>query len=289
MNVKGIDLSNHNSGIKMETLKDRGYEFVILRGGYTGWGSRSKNKDKSFETFYTQAKNLGIPVGCYYYSCANDSKTGIEEAEYLYNNCLKGKQFEYPIYIDVEDEHWQMDNKQGVTDAVIGFCSTLEKLGYWVGIYSGPDWFDTYMDGSKLSKYTKWLARWSSKKPAFNYNAFDMWQNTNKLIFKGTNDPVDGDICYRDFPTLIKQRHLNGFTDPAMENVAEVGDTVKIKSGAKYQNGKRVPVWVRLLKWIVSKANKKDSYVVIGECATNNKLNINSSISREYLEIVKKH
>ena len=186
MEIKGVDLSNHNRGLSIRKIRDAGYEYAILRGGYTGYGStRTKNKDKMFEEYYEEAKKLGFPVGCYWYSCANTRNGGISEAEYLYKNCLKGTQFEYPIYIDIEDEHWQMTDKAGVTDAIIGFCSTLENLGYWVGVYSNPEWFNNYIETDRLSKYTKWVARWSSKKPSFKYNAFDMWQNTATLKIVG--------------------------------------------------------------------------------------------------------
>lgn len=288
MEVKGVDLSNHNSGLTIKKVKEAGYDFAILRGGYTGYGStRPKNVDKMFETYYKEAKELGFPVGCYYYSCANNRAGGIAEADYLYRNCLKGKQFEYPIYIDIEDEHWQMKDKAGVTDAIIGFCSTLENLGYWVGVYSNPEWFNNYIETERLTKYTKWVARWSSKKPSFNYNAFDMWQNTATLKISGYT--VDGDICYRDFPTLIKQRGLNGFPPPNA-NIIETGDTVKFVSGkVKYTNGKAVPAWVRLLKWEVEEADPKKDYVLINQCATNAKLKIGSLVAREFLTIVKKH
>ena len=46
----------------------------------------------------------------------------------MYENCLKNKQFEYPIYIDVEDTHHQSKTKNGTTEAIIGFCETLEDL-----------------------------------------------------------------------------------------------------------------------------------------------------------------
>ena len=283
MEVKGVDLSNHNSGLTIQKVKDAGYEYAILRGGYTGYGStRTKNKDKMFETYYKEAKELGFPVGCYYYSCANTRTGGILEAEYLYKNCLKGKQFEYPIYIDIEDTHWQLDNKSGVTDAIIGFCSTLEKLGYWVGVYSNPEWFNNNIETDRLTKYTKWVARWSTKKPSFKYNAFDMWQNTATLKINGYT--VDGDICYRDFPALIKARGLNGFPKPNA-NVVEEGDLVKI-TGTTYSNGVKIPLWVRLQEWYVYRVDKID---VLLDKSKNGKYSIMSFVNKNDVKIVKKH
>ena len=101
----GIDLSHHNAGINFDTLKNSGVEFAILRGGYTGYGDGvSKAKDNQFENFYNQCKSKGIGVGAYWFSCANTFQKGVDEANWMYENCLKGKQFDYPIYIDVEDD-----------------------------------------------------------------------------------------------------------------------------------------------------------------------------------------
>ena len=47
MKVKGVDLSKHNGSIKIADVKKVGFEFAILRGGYTGYGSkRPKVKDQ---------------------------------------------------------------------------------------------------------------------------------------------------------------------------------------------------------------------------------------------------
>lgn len=208
--IKGIDLSYYQQGLKILKVKNTGYDFVILRAGYTGYGQgRTKQKDTAFEDFYAQAKSCGMPIGVYWYSCANDTTSGKAEAEYLYNNCLKGKQFEYPIYIDVEEARWQASNKKGVTDGIIAFCETLEKLGYFVGIYASLDWFNNKIDTKRLDAYSKWVAAWRSSKPAFNYSGFDMWQNSSTGMIAGKT--VDTNIAYKDFPTIIKSAGLNGF------------------------------------------------------------------------------
>lgn len=214
--MKGIDISSHQKGFKLINAKNSGYDFAILRGGFTGWGTGvNYNKDECFETFYKEAKDIGLPIGCYWYSCANNKQKGIDEANFLYEHSLKGKKFEFPIYIDVEDEHWQLNNKSGVTDAIIGFCETLENKGYFVGIYASLSWFNSRIDTNKLSAYTKWVACWSSNKPSFNYNAFDLWQNSSTGKISGTT--VDTNIAYRNFPSIIKSMGLNGYTNPSID------------------------------------------------------------------------
>lgn len=209
MSKKGVDLSKWQQGITLSELKKSGYEFAILRAGFTGSGSREMNKDSSFEQFYMDAKKCGLPVGAYYYSCANSKQRGIDEANFLFEHCLKGKKFELPIYIDVEDSKWQQDNKKGVTDAIIGFCETLEKKKFYVGVYASLSWFKSHIETSRLNGYTKWVAAWSKTKPTFSWNAFDLWQNSSNVHFKRFT--IDTDIAFKDFTSIIKNAGLNGF------------------------------------------------------------------------------
>lgn len=211
--IKGIDISKHQKGLKLQDVKNAGYNFVIIRASYTGYGAdRTKQKDNCFEDFYKQAKNLGLLVGAYHYSCARNKKEGISEAQFLYNNCLKGKTFEMPIYIDVEDTKWQAENRQGVTDAIIGFCEELERLGFYSGVYSSLSWFNNKLETDRLAGWTKWVARWvtgANIKPVVGFNAFDMWQYTDNGKVGGKT--VDVDVCYIDFESIIKKVGKNGY------------------------------------------------------------------------------
>lgn len=210
MEVKGIDISQWENGFNFLALRNSEYKFAILRGGYTGYGrNRTKNKDDLFEEFYRSAKSNNVPVGAYYYSCANDYQFGKEEALFFYENCLKGKQFEYPVYIDVEEKRWQNDNKNGVTDAIIAFCDTLEGKGFYVGVYASKSWFNEKIDTARLNDYTKWQAAWTKNGPNFSWPGTHIWQNSDNLRIGGA--VVDSDICYVDFPAIIKNGGFNGF------------------------------------------------------------------------------
>lgn len=211
--LKGIDISSYQNGLKLQ--KNNEYDFVILRGGFTGWGTGvNYNKDTCFEDFYKQCKNNNIPVGCYWYSCADNYEKGINEANFLYNNCLKGKQFEYPIYIDIEDTHHQIKTKRGTTDAIKGFCETLEKLGYYVGIYANSNWFKNYIYTDELNRYDKWLAQWTTNRPTFM--SYGLWQNSDSGNVLGYK--IDTDISYIDYPNLIKSKGFNGYSNSPNTN-----------------------------------------------------------------------
>lgn len=212
MERKGLDISSYQKGINFSAIKKSEYgEFLILRAGFTGYGTGvSYNKDSSFENFYKNAKSKDIPVGAYWYSCANTYDKGVAEANYMYNNCLKGKQFEYPIFIDVEDTHWQVGNKSGVTQAIKGFCKTLEDKGFYVGIYgSDISGFKDKMNLDDLKSYDKWVARYGSA-PTY-VKDYGMWQTSSTGKISGYTGNLDTDVCYRDYPNIIKSKGLNGY------------------------------------------------------------------------------
>ena len=217
----GIDLSNHNEGISFDTLKNEGVEFAILRAGYTGYGNGvSKAKDYEFENFYNQCKARGIGVGAYWFTCANTYQKGVDEANWMYENCLKGKQFEYPIYIDVEDDTgnrgWLRNaGKEAITDGIVGFCETLENKGYYVGIYANLDWFNNLINLDRVKDYDKWLAAWLKNKPR-TFLSDTMWQfggetNQQRSPYLA-GQIVDQDYCYYDYPSVIKNAGLNGYS-----------------------------------------------------------------------------
>ena len=211
MERKGLDISSYQKGINFDEIKSK-VDFLNLRAGFTGWGGdgTNKNKDSCFEDFYSKSKARGIPVGAYWYSCANTYEKGRAEAEYLYNNCLKGKQFEYPIYIDVEENRHQQIGKSRMAEAIKGFCEYLEGKGYYVGIYANSNYFNNFIDTAKLSMYDKWLAVWTSNKPSFKYGDYGLWQNSSSGYISGMR--VDTDYAYKDYPTIIKKAGLNGYS-----------------------------------------------------------------------------
>lgn len=211
----GIDISVYQRNIDLMKAKAEGVEFAILRAGFTGYGTGvSKNKDNSFENLYAKCKYLAIPVGAYWYSCANTYEKGKAEAEFMYEYCLKGKQFEYPIYIDVEDSHHQQKaGKKKVTEAIKGFCEYLESKGFYVGIYANVNWFNNYIDTQALSMYDKWVACWSKERP--ENPSGGMWQFGGETNLIRTNKiaglTCDQDYAYYDFPSIMKEKGLNGF------------------------------------------------------------------------------
>ena len=88
------------------------------------------------------------------------------------------------------------------------------------------------------SRYTIWLAHWVDKT---NYTgAYGIWQHSEKGKVAGINGNVDLDVGYKDFPTIIKAKGLNGYgkelNPPAP--AAEDGITVEVTIDGKKYSGK---------------------------------------------------
>ena len=235
MKTFGIDVSKWQGNFDFKNAQKQGVKFAILRAGYTGSSDgTSKAIDEKYERNYKECKKLNIPVGAYWYSRATSKAKGEAEAKYMYDKCLKGKQFEYPIYIDVEDSVYQKKaGKKAVTEAIIGFCEYLENKGYWVGIYASDiSGFKEMMNVNDLKAYDKWVARYGSE-PKY-VTTYGMWQfsSTNGKI-KGASDSLDLDYAYKDYPTIMKEKGKNGFTKTKTYTVKK-GDT--ISSIAKTNN-----------------------------------------------------
>ena len=207
MNRKGYDISVWQNGLDINKItKDN---FAIIRAGY------STSKDKCFDNFYNKLKANRVPVGAYWYSYA---KT-VDEAKQEARKCievLKGKQFELPIYFDVEEQETLKKGKVAVSNIVKAFCNELEKAKYFVGIYMSRSAILSYLTDEVQKRYALWVADWTGS-CKYTKNPVGMWQSG---IGKLDNRDIDLDVMYIDYPSIIKGGGFNGFTNKINEVVS---------------------------------------------------------------------
>ena len=237
MVTHGIDVSKHQGSIDWSKVET---DFAILRAGF---GRYANQKDPQFECNYAGAKAAGIPVGAYWYSYAKSEVEARQEAEACLF-VLRGMRFEYPIYIDIEDSTQGHFSKATLTAICEAFCDTLEKAGYFAGVYASTYWFTNKLDYARLaSKYTIWLADYRA---VYNKDLKrDMHQYTSNGHVAGISGRVDMNTCTRDFPGIIKKAGLNGYSKTAAPDStglktftaqASPGDLEQLKQLAKSLN-----------------------------------------------------
>ena len=210
MTLKILDISKYQPTVDYAKTA-KAVDGVILRIGLTYWGAQNMGKDECFDKHYAGFKAVNCPVGVYYYSCADTVAMAEKEADFCLS-LMQGKQFELPIYYDVENNQRQGGlSKAALTQIVDAFCSKVEKAGYYVGFYASTSWLTNKMDTAYLGKkYTLWKADYRT---AYDKTiACDMHQYTSTATVAGISGNVDMSNCYKDFTAVIKANGLNGFT-----------------------------------------------------------------------------
>lgn len=233
MKKYGLDLSEHNGSLDFQAIKNAGNDFVILRCGY---GSESSQKDTHFEYYYTQAKKVGLHVGAYLYSYALNTKEALAEAK-ICSRWLKGKQFDMPIYYDMEDADGYKKKHGMPSNATLSaicetFCSHMEKQGYYVGIYASESWLKNQLAlVVSKNKYDLWCANWGTNNGTLQSDkssAYRLHQFTSMYSLSAKR--LDRNVLYYDYPTLLK-RGFNGYKggtviEPTKKTIEELANEV---------------------------------------------------------------
>lgn len=219
MNLKIIDVSEHQGDVNFEALKSQGISGAIVRLslGARDNGEVYRTDLKAFENI-KNAINAGLHVGVYHYSYAktltdakNEAKGVVKLLETLKE---EGYLLTLPIWFDMEDNHTEGESDHGnaswskLTEMCLIFCEYLEKHNYYAGIYASESWFRQLGD---LSKFDKWVAHWGVPKPL---RPCGLWQYTSQEQVEGVqhlNAGVDMNIAFYDYPSIIKDVGLNGF------------------------------------------------------------------------------
>lgn len=226
--LKGIDVSSHQKNIDWTKVN---VDFAILRAGY---GKYTTQKDTEFEGNYAGAKKKGIPVGVYWYSYAMNEDEARAEAD-TFLSVIKGKQFEYPVFYDVEESKQLELGKEKVSAIIRAFLERVEKAGYWVGLYMSASPLTTHVESDIKSRYTIWVANVGVQKPSYS-GSYGMWQYSWTGKVPGINGDVDMDYSYQDYPAKIKAKGLNGFGAVVPDVPAKKTITAELTvDGVKYK------------------------------------------------------
>ena len=188
---KGIDLSEYNTNVNWNQWTN--LDFVILRAGY---GKYVSQKDKLFETHYTNAKQRGIKVGIYWYSYAVTPEEAAIEAKCCLD-IIKGHDIDYPVYFDIEESRQHALGCTVCSNMVKAFCDVIEAAGYSAGFYCNVSFYNSVISDAIKKRYTCWIAHWDVTKPAVNA---PLWQYTVDRV-----NNIDMDVAYTDFSTWHKK------------------------------------------------------------------------------------
>ena len=215
---KGVDISSNNGSVDIAKIKCAGYDFVMIRCGF-GENITSQD-DNRWEENVRKCEAAGMPWGAYFYSYACSESSAKSELEHALR-LLKGKKPTLPVAFDMEDADgykarhggW---NKTNVDRACRIFLEGIAKAGYYPMLYAGFEEMNNYISSEVWNKYDIWFPHWAAK-CGYTGKNLCMWQyggETNKL--ESNSIPgigvIDKNICYKDYPAIIKQGGYNGWT-----------------------------------------------------------------------------
>lgn len=221
--VDGIDVSHHQGDINWGALKNTGkVNFAMIR---TGYGVKNPNQiDKKFVYNIDTASSLGIPVGVYHYSYANSVEQAGEEAKFCLE-ILGGRELQYPIAYDIEDDSLRIYNKQTKTDMCKYFCEEVRAAGYIPMIYCSLYFLRNELYADQIANYDLWLAEWGEKgEPSV---PCAIWQSTDSWYVDGIRGKVDLDHAFKSYGGNTTNKPSETIpNNKAIEYTVQKGDTL---------------------------------------------------------------
>lgn len=196
----GIDVSDWQGVIDWSAVANNDIKFAILKAVGTS-SEKGIYISDYWESNYQGAKDNNIKVGAYLYTYAFNKTEAEEELTYLLK-ALKGKSFEYPIYIDVEDSSlYQNCTVDEITDTVKYLCERLKEEGYFPAVYTYANFAKNYLNMGRLAEYDLWIADYTA--PVDYMGDYTIWQYSSSGAINGIDGRVDMNISYKDYATLL--------------------------------------------------------------------------------------
>ena len=242
--MQGIDVSkwNHEYGVSLEdikpldweALKAAGVDFVILKAGSTN------GIDPSFEMNYRDAKAAGLQVGAYFYAYSDTVEETLADADMLLS-WLAGKQFELPIYFDLEEISLMELGGEALTEICKAFIGRVQEAGYYGALYTNTEWMYNLLDTEWIMENLDvWYARYTTPlpegqegfsladegfewkdgtayKPGETDKRYGIWQYTDSGVIEGFRYKFDFSYAFKDYAPIMAQWGLNGFAANATE------------------------------------------------------------------------
>ncbi len=204
--IHGIDVSVFQGDINWSEVKNDGIDFVMLRLGYRGYGSKGIMQiDDNFYKNYDEAKTAGLDIGVYFYSQALNAAEAEEEAQFVLDT-LEGRALDYPIaydweYVDNNDARTKNMTSAEITACAKAFCDYINSRNEQAIIYFNCELGYFEYDLSVLNMYDFWLAEYYEY-PTFLYD-YKMWQYTSSGHVKGIDSAVDINISLVDYSQTV--------------------------------------------------------------------------------------
>ncbi len=233
VNWNVIDISKYQPEIDWNELVNSDISAVIIRMGFRATRTKVIYEDERFLEYYNNAKQIGLHVGCYFYSGATTSIEAIEEANYIVNYIKTNNlSFDMPVYWDVEDAIIKATGKDNICNMTEDFFNVMDYAKIYSGVYTSSSWMKDFFNPALFSGHALWLADWRGY---CGYSGdYGMWQYTENGSVSGIKGDVDKNYCYINYPLLISDFNFTPPTTP----VPPTPPAAEIQKGDINKDGK---------------------------------------------------
>ena len=202
---RGIDVSKWQGTIRWDQVAASGVDYAMIRSSYG-----SDSVDEQLAANVMGCEQNGIPYGFYHYAYAQTTAEAKQEAQFFLST-IRPYRPTYPIVLDIENSTYEKMSKKQVTAIIAAFMTELENAGYFAMTYSYANFFNDYVDMSKMDRYDIWVASWGDidkLNSCYDYH-YGMWQYSSCGSVAGINGNVDLNYAYKNYSKRIKNAGLN--------------------------------------------------------------------------------
>ena len=188
----GVDVSAFQRDIDWQQVKDSGIRFAMLRLGYRGYESGKLVEDEYIQQNLERTKEVGMPIGAYFFSQALTIKEVDEEIDFMLK-VLGDYELHMPIVLDWEiptaDARTAQMDARTLTALQEYFCKTMVEKGFTPMVYFNWHQSNTLLYLNELEAYPFWLALYTNRM-TYPYHV-EMWQYTASGRVPGIPGDVD--------------------------------------------------------------------------------------------------
>lgn len=203
-----IDISYYNTITDWRRVAES-VEGVIIRLGYTGYGSGKVTYDRRYFDHMTAAKRYEIPRGIYYFPASVTKAEAEAEADFIFEN-VAGE--ELPLGVWLDSEIAEVKNKSGRADKLSRAKRTeflhiiidrLKGYGITAGVYASTSWLLNNLDMGMLPGVPVWAAQYNSKHECTYPGDYVLFQYSSKGSIPGIADNVDLNVKHEGNAVIV--------------------------------------------------------------------------------------
>lgn len=204
-----IDISYYNTITDWRRVAES-VEGVIIRLGYTGYGSGKMTYDRRYFDHMTAAKRYEIPRGIYYFPASVTREEAEAEADFIFEN-VTGEELELGVWLDSEIA--EVKNKSGRADKLSRAKRTeflhiiidrLKGYGITAGVYASTSWLLNNLDMGMLPGVPVWAAQYNSKHECTYPGDYVLFQYSSKGSIPGIAGNVDLNVKHEGNSVIVE-------------------------------------------------------------------------------------